>query len=118
MRIAKESCLNIYRDGAMFNYTRYYLNTSQNQKALDYSNQAISLASVIGSDSLMSVAYDNISNTYYGLSNRISQFQSLLNKREFAEKSAIDNLILQSYFSLGTFYLDNNDYEKSNDLFH
>src|ERR1700688_4185226 len=50
LQVANESGLEGYKVSAYLLFARYYLNITQNQKALDYNNQAISLASAIGSD--------------------------------------------------------------------
>ena len=117
MQIATESGLNAYKAAALMRYARYSLNLSQHQKALDYNNQAISLASSIGSDSLLSLTYGSIANTWDNMANKLSQFQALLNKRDFAEKSKVHFLIADSYFSLGTFYEETEDYEKAKDFY-
>jgi hypothetical protein len=127
LEIATESGLNEYKVGAYFNYARYYLNTSQNQKALDYNNQAISLASAIGSDSLLSLAYASIASTWDALSNKLSEFQALLYERDFAEKSLssrgdqskprLQSMVNDSYTNLGYFYENNSDYEKAKDYY-
>src|SRR5580704_6755879 len=87
LQVANESGLDGYKVSAYLLYARYYLNIAQNQKALDYNNQAISLASAIGSDSLLCQSYSSISNTWNALANKLSEFQALLNARNFAEKS-------------------------------
>ena len=115
--MANESGLEGYKVSAYLLFARYYLNITENQKALDYNNQAISLASAIGSDSLLSQSYISISNTWNALANKLSEFQALLNARNFAEKSKIHSLILQSLNELGNFYESVNDYEKAKDYY-
>lgn len=117
LQVANESGLDGYKVSAYLLYARYYLNITENQKALDYNNQAISLASAIGSDSLLSQSYSSISNTWNTLANKLSEFQALLNARNFAEKSKIHSLILQSLNELGNFYESVNDYEKAKDYY-
>jgi hypothetical protein len=117
LQIANQSGLDIYKVTTFFRYSRYYLNTSQNQKALDFNNQAISIASAIGSDSLLCLAYASIAGTWDGLANKLSEFQALINERDFAEKSKIPYLIVRSYFDLGYFYESANDYEKAKDFY-
>ena len=116
-QIADQSGLDQYKVTSFFHYSRYYRNISQNQKALDFNNQAISLASAIGSDSLLCLAYLSIADTWDGLANKLSEFQCLLNERDFAEKSKIPYLIVTSYFDLGIFYESTNDYEKAKDYY-
>jgi hypothetical protein len=117
LQVANESGLDIYKVASFFLYARYYLNTSQNQKALDYNNQAISVASAIGSDSLMCLAYSSIANTWDVLANKLSQFQALLNERDFAEKSKLHFLIVRAFYDLGGFYESAEDYEKAKDFY-
>ncbi len=117
LQVANESGLEGYKVSAYLLFARYYLNITENQKALDYNNQAISLASAIGSDSLLSQSYSSISNTWNTLANKLSEFQALLNARNFAEKSKIHSLILQSLNQLGNFYESVNDYEKAKDYY-
>ena len=117
MQIATESGLNQFRVAAMMRYARYYLSLSQNQKALEFNNQAISLASSNGSDSLLCLSYASIAITWERMANKLSQFQALLNKRDFAERSKIHILIADSYLSLGNFYSEIGEYEKAKDLY-
>lgn len=117
LQVANESGLEGYKVSAYLLYARYYLNITENQKALDYNNQAISLASAIGSDSLLCESYSSISDTWNALANKLSEFQALLNARNFAEKSKIHSLILQSLDQLGNFYESVNDYEKAKDYY-
>src|SRR5277367_2189341 len=60
LQVANESGLEGYKVSAYLLFARYYLNITENQKALDYNNQAISLASAIGSDSLLCQSYSSI----------------------------------------------------------
>jgi hypothetical protein len=117
MQIATESGLNNFKVAALLSYAQYDRSTTQFQKALDYNNQAISLASSMESDSLLSVAYSSIADTWELLSNKLSEFQALINQREFAEKSRIPFLINDSYLNLGRFYEETNDYEKAKDFY-
>jgi len=132
MQIATEpggnGSLNEYKVVSFLNYSRYYINTTQYQKALDYNNQAISLASALGSDSLLCLSYDAIAYTWSKLSNKLSEFQALLNERDFAEKTLLDNknakdkshvysMVVGSYSDLGSFYEESTDYEKAKDFF-
>ncbi len=117
LQVANESGLEGYKVSAYLLFARYYLNTTENQKALDYNNQAISLASAIGSDSLLCQSYLSISDTWNTLANKLSEFQALLNARNFAEKSNIHSLILGCLDKLGNFYESVNDYEKAKDYY-
>jgi tetratricopeptide (TPR) repeat protein len=117
LQVATESGLDEYKVAAFLRYAHYYQNLSENQKALDYNNQAISLASAMGSDSLLCLSYESISETWKSLANKLSEFQALLNERNFAERSKIKSLIAKSLFDLGNFYESVNDYEKAKDFY-
>jgi tetratricopeptide (TPR) repeat protein len=115
--LADEKGLSEYKVTALLLYARYYRNLSQPQKALEYNNQAIALASGLGSDSLLSIAHGGIASSWHALSNKISEFQSLLLQQDFAERSGISRLIQDSYFRLGFFYQGIKEYEKAKDEF-
>jgi len=117
MQIATESGRNDYKVSAMLRYAKYYVNNLQNDRALSYNNQAISLATTLGSDSLLCLAYSSIADTWKELANKLSEFQALLNKREFAEKSGIHFLMVESYYNLGAFYRETDELEKSKDYY-
>ena len=117
LQVANESGLTAFKVSAYIRYAEYYNNKSDNQKALDYANQAMSAASAEGSDSLLTIAYSSIAATYDDMANRLSAFQALLNEREFAEKSKVHPLIVKSYFDLGGFYADQEDWEKAKDFY-
>ena len=69
------------------------------------------------SDSLLCMSYLSISDTWNALANKLSEFQSLLNARSFAEKSKGHILIIESMHELGDFYVSINDYEKAKDYY-
>jgi len=117
LQVATESGLDLFKVASYLRFARYYLNKSQNQSALDYNNQAISLASAMGSDSLLCLAYASISQTWNELANKLSEFQALLSERNFAEKSKNQYLIAQSLYELGRFYESVENYEKAKDLY-
>lgn len=117
LQIANEAGLEEYKAAAYMVYAKYYSWQSQNQKALDYNNQALALATALGNDSLLAVAYGAIAQTWDELSNKLSRFQALLNFRDFAEKSHSPTLILKSSSRLGDFYTEIGEYEKAKDLY-
>ncbi len=117
LQIANEAGLDEYKAAAYILYAKYYSWHSQNQKALYYNNQALALATALGKDSLLAVAYGAIAQTWDELSNKLSRFQALLNFRDFAEKSHSRTLILRSSSRLGDFYSEIGEYEKAKDQF-
>jgi hypothetical protein len=117
LQIATEAGLDEFKVAACLQYARYYRRLSQNPKALDYNNQALALATSIGNDSLLCLAYGSMANTWDNLSNKLARFQGLLNERDFAEKCGSNALILSSYYDLGDFYLDISEFEKAKDMY-
>ncbi len=117
MVVANESGLEIYKVSALMKYATYYRYNSEKQKALDYNNQAIALATSLGNDSLLCEAYTSISYTWDVSGNKLSRFQSLLTAREFAEKSGDHYLITNSYINIAAFYRETEQYEKCKDYY-
>ena len=117
LQIANEAGLDEYKAATFIQYSRYYNWKTQNQKALDYNNQALALANTTSNDSLVAVTYSAIASTWDELSNKLSQFQALLSFRDFAEKSGSHILILKSYDHLALFYNGLGEYEKAKDLY-
>ncbi len=115
--IANESSLDKYKTGAFIEYALYYEIGENKQKALDYNNQAIALATSTGDDSLISESYSAIALTWNFFSNTLSRFQALLTASDFADKSGSEKLITENEIDIGTFYKENSDYEKSKDYY-
>lgn len=86
-------------------------------KALEYNNMSLSNAIEYGNDSIVSLCYSSISNTWILKDNFVAAFQSLLSAREFAEKSKSTERILLAMQDLGSFYFDLEEFEKSKDIF-
>ncbi len=86
-------------------------------KALEYNNIGLSNAIEYGNDSLISLCYSSIYNTWIQKDNYVAAFQSLLSAREFAEKSKSTERILLAMEDLGSFYFDLKEFEKSKDIF-
>ena len=117
MSVANESGLDVDKVSALIKYAAFYRFSSEKQKALDYNNQAIALATSLSNDSLLCEAYTSISGTWDVLGNKLSRFQSLLTAREFAEKSADHYLITNSYINIASFYRETEQYEKCKDYY-
>ncbi|HWB25904.1 MAG TPA: hypothetical protein VG738_10515 [Chitinophagaceae bacterium] len=117
MQVAEEAGLDEYKVSGYLRYANYYRRFSQNTKALDYNNKALALATSIGNDSLLSIAYTSMAYTWDNLSNKLARFQALLNARDFAEKSGAHVQILGSLEDLGDFYLDISEFEKAKDMY-
>jgi len=117
LQIANEAALDDYKVVCFIRYASYYRRKSQNQKALDYNNQALALATAAGNDSIIAIAYGSIADTWDNLSNKLARFQALLNARDFAEKSGSHLLILNAISNLADFYTAIEEYEKAKDLY-
>ena len=117
LQLSKSAGLDKYTIMSYVYLARASRARSDNQKALEYNNLALSVAVNYGNDSLTSVCYTGISETWSVMNNKLSQFQNLLAAREFAEKSRASYRIISAYRDLAAFYGNIDEYEKSKDLF-
>jgi hypothetical protein len=118
LQLAKRSGLDQYTITAYLLMARANRAKSNNQKALEYNNLALSLAVNYGNDSITSVCYSGLSNTWMAMNNKLSSFQSRLSARDFAEKSKSVDRITSTTKELANFYASINENEKAKDLFY
>ncbi len=118
LQLSKESGADEFTIAAYLSLARVNRAKSDNQKALEYNNLALSLAVNYGNDSLTSVCYTGLSNTWMSMNNKLASFQNRLSAREFAEKSKSPSRISTTILDLAGFYLSINEYEKAKDLYY
>jgi hypothetical protein len=118
LALAKSSGLDNYIISSYLSLARAARGKSNNQKALEYNNLALSLAVNYGNDSITSVCYSGLSNTWMSMNNKLSSFQNRLSAREFAEKSKSSDMIMSTTLELASFYSSVNENEKAKDLFY
>jgi len=117
LQLAKSSGLDKYTIGSYMEMARVGNTRSDNQKALEYNNLALSQAVNFGNDSLTSLCYTALSNTWLEMKNKLSAFQNLLSAREFAEKSKSVYRIINSNLELADFYSNIDENEKAKDIY-
>ncbi len=117
LQLAKSATLDKYTIGAYMQLAHACNARSNNQKALEYNNLALSMAVNYGNDSLTSLCYTALSNTWTEMNNKLSAFQNLLSAREFAEKSKSDFRILNTNMELADFYANMDENEKAKDIY-
>ena len=118
LQLSKASGLDEYTISSYLSLARGNRHKSDNQKALEYNNLALSLAVNYGNDSITSVCYSGLSNTWMNMNNKLSSFQSRLSARDFAEKSKSTDRIISTSLELANFYASINENEKAKDLFY
>ena len=118
LQLAKAAGLDQYTISSYLSLARAGRGRGNNQKALEYNNLALSLAVNYGNDSITSVCYSGLSNTWMSMNNKLSSFQSRLSAREFAEKSKSADRIISTSLELANFYTSINENEKAKDLFY
>ena len=118
LQLSKASGLDNYTIGSYMALARASRIRSDNQKALEYNNLALSLAVNFGNDSITSICYSGLSNTWMGMNNKLSAFQNRLSAREFAEKSKSPSRIISATIDLANFFASIGENEKSKDLFY
>ncbi len=118
LELAKASGMDQFTISSYLSLARISRKKSDNQKALEYNNLALSLAVNYGNDSITSVCYSGLSNTWMNMNNKLSSFQSRLSAREFAEKSKSIDRIMSTSLELANFYASINEHEKAKDLFY
>ena len=117
LQLSKSSGLDQYTIASYLALARANRVASDNQKALEYNNLALSLAVNYGNDSITSVCYSGLSNTWLSMNNKLSCFQSRLSAREFAEKTKSVDRIIATNLDLAYFYANIDEQEKAKDLF-
>ena len=118
LQLAKTSGLDQYVIASYLVQARARRARSDNQKALEYNNLALSLAVNYGNDSITSVCYSGLANTWMNVNNKLSAFQNRLSAREFAEKSKSPFRLIAATIDLANFYFNIEENEKSKDLFY
>jgi tetratricopeptide (TPR) repeat protein len=88
---------------------------SEFDKALNYNNLALSLASTIDSDSLKVSVHNSIGLTYLRKKDKLLSFRNYLRALELAEAADKYSLMRSCYINLSNFYLDLEEFEKAKD---
>jgi len=86
-----------------------------NEKALSFSNQAMSVAMSTESDSARVRAYVTMGDVYAGMNEMLLALRNYLGAQDIAERSGKDDLLRESYVHMDAFYAGIHDYDKAID---
>lgn len=114
LEIAKTSGLPDCEAGAYATLAHVARLNGESDKALNYSNLALSLASA---DSLRVLCLTSLGDTYLLKSERLLAFRNYLQALTVAEELGGYEPLRESYYNLADFYRDLGEYEKSKDYF-
>jgi tetratricopeptide (TPR) repeat protein len=95
--------------------SRIFRIMGNNEQALSYSNQAVSMAADGGDDSLQLKAYISLGDTYDRMNEKLLAFRNYLKALDVAEQSKKDQLIKDACESLTGFYAGIHEYDKAID---
>lgn len=90
-------------------------NNSEFDKALNYNNLALSLATTIDNDSLKVSVHNSIGTTYLRKKDKLLAFRNYLHALDIAERSDRYYLMRMCYIALAYFYLELDEFEKAKD---
>jgi tetratricopeptide (TPR) repeat protein len=126
LQLARENYLNaekVARDNELdeelgYSYiglARTFRGKGESDKALNYNNQALSIASGSNSDSLKVLAYSSMGRTYQFRNEKLLAFRNYLEALDVAELSKKDVHLKFVYSSLVEFYTNLEEYDKAID---
>lgn len=87
----------------------------EKDKALNYGNLALSIASSLNSDSLKISAYNTLGDAYLDRNEKLLAFRNYLQALNLAEEVKNFEQMKKCYYNLANFYSELSDYEKSKD---
>jgi len=114
-KMAKDNGLDEELGYVYTSLSRVYRAKGEHDKAINYNNQALSIASGSNSDSLKVVAYNSMGNTYRMRNEKLLAFRSYLEALNVAEVSKKDALLKLAYATLSECYAGIEDYDKAID---
>jgi tetratricopeptide (TPR) repeat protein len=88
---------------------------ADNDKAVSYSNLAVTIAGHIGEDSVRMVAFISMGDTYMSINEKLLAFTNYLEALNVAELSKRDNLLRYAYINMSSFYSGIQEYDKAID---
>ncbi len=113
--LARKSGLDEYIAWAYIHVARGARHEGQKDKALNYGNLAVSIASTTESDSLKISAYNALANTYQSRDEKLLAFRNYLQALNIAELSGRYHLLKSCYENMATFYEGIGEHEKAKD---
>ena len=113
--IAKENSLELLQVQACYALSTAWNYRGDKQKALDYSNQAMSISGNSTNDSVKVAAYISMGEYYMSTSEKLLAFRNFLEGLQIAEKSDKEMLLNDVYDHLSRFYSSIHEYGKAID---
>jgi tetratricopeptide (TPR) repeat protein len=122
LTIAKQNKLDTAVGAAMLKLSLMYLVIPDNDKALNYANQAFSIISTLNDDSLKAEAHNIYGNVYLARNDKILALRHYLNGLRVAEERTATSsdkasLIRSCYLNLSGFYSGIEDHERAIDYY-
>ncbi len=115
LKLAKSNQLSEYEAWAYLALAKGARNDGVNDKALNYNNLALSIASSSDNDSLKVSAHNSLGTTYLLRKDKLLAFRSYLQALNIAEDIKRYYPLLACYHNLAAFYTDLEEYEKAKD---
>jgi tetratricopeptide (TPR) repeat protein len=117
LELAKKNELDEERAKALLRLSAVYRQVPDLEKAFSYTNQASSIISTLGNDSLLAVAAISVGSVYQDKKDRLLALRNYLNALTIAEEMKKKNpaLLRSCYYTLSNFYADIKEYDKAID---
>ena len=115
LEIARDNNLDEEMAWAYTYLARGHRNNGETDKALNYNNLAISIASTLRLDSLQVHTYNSLGYTYQMKNEKLLAFRNYLQAMDIAEQSGNLDLMESCYSRMSEFYSTLEDYEKAKD---
>jgi tetratricopeptide (TPR) repeat protein len=115
LELARQNRMDKEIGEALLKLSYAYLTIPEKEKALNLCNQASSILTTLGNDSLLSVTQNLYGDIYLTRNEKILALRHYFNGLRIAEKLKIHSLIRNCYRNLSGFYLSIGDYDKAID---
>jgi tetratricopeptide (TPR) repeat protein len=115
LALAKTSGLEGSQAEAYVVLSRIARNNGETDKALNYSNLALSLSATTEDDSLRVICLGSLGDTYLAKKERLLAFRQYLQALSIAEALGHYEPLQWSYYNMADFYMSLDDYEKAKD---
>jgi tetratricopeptide (TPR) repeat protein len=115
--LARQNDLDKERSEALLSLSAVYRQVPDLDKAFNYTNQAFSIISTLGNDSLKIMAFNSLGNIYQDKKDRLLALRNYLNALTIAEeKEDNPDLLRNCYYNLCNFYAGIKEYDKAIDF--
>lgn len=115
--IARQSRLNEEVGGTLLRLAWIYLAVPDNDKALNYANQAFSLISTLQNDSLKAEAHGVYGDVYLTRNDKILALRNYFISRRIADQLKMPALQRKCYLNLSSFYANIGDFDQAIDYY-